>query len=178
MEALPGTFLKLNLMNSLFRWSVLLAIVICPIVLAAVSLLRSEPVGPFAAADSQASRIAEGRKIYMAQCAQCHGANLQGQLNWKEPLASGRFPAPPHDATGHTWHHADDVLIGITKFGLKPYAGEDYESDMPLFEGKLTGEQIVAVWDYIKSTWPERQRQYQERITAQARAKGQAPASP
>ncbi len=79
------------------------------------------------------------------------------------------MPAPPHDATGHSWHHGDEVLSGVTKRGLKPYAGENYESDMPAFEGILTDEQIAAIWTYIKSTWPEREREYQARITNQSK---------
>ena len=114
--------------------------------------------------------IAQGREIYLARCAQCHGKNLEGQKDWQTPLASGRMPAPPHDATGHTWHHADSVLAGVTKHGLKPYAGEDYQSDMPAFDGILTDAEIDAIWTYVKSTWPERQRQYQEQITRQAGA--------
>jgi hypothetical protein len=65
------------------------------------------------------------KKIYDLQCAKCHGANLEGQPNWQKRLANGRLPAPPHDATGHAWHHADKVLAGITKNGLKPYAGNE-----------------------------------------------------
>lgn len=115
-------------------------------------------------------RIALGRSLYAAQCAQCHGRNLEGQPDWQTRLPSGRLPAPPHDASGHTWHHPDEILIGITKHGLKPYAGEDYESDMPAFADMLSDQDIEAVIAFIKSTWPERERAYQERITAQAKA--------
>jgi mono/diheme cytochrome c family protein len=90
---------------------------------------------------------------------------LRANPEWQTRLPSGRLPAPPHDATGHTWHHPDEVLIGITKHGLKPYAGEDYESDMPAFAGSLSNQDIEAVIGYIKSTWPERQREYQGRVT-------------
>ncbi|MGH6854417.1 MAG: c-type cytochrome [Aestuariivirga sp.] len=114
--------------------------------------------------------LVQGREIYLARCAQCHGKNLEGQKDWKTPLASGRLPAPPHDVTGHTWHHADSVLVGVTRHGLKPYAGENYESDMPAFDGILTDAEIDAIWAYVKSTWPDRQRQYQEQITRQAGA--------
>jgi mono/diheme cytochrome c family protein len=32
---------------------------------------------------------------------------------------------------------------------------------MPAFGGVLTDEEITAILDYVKSTWPERERKYQ-----------------
>lgn len=64
------------------------------------------------------------------------------------------MPAPPHDESGHTWHHPDQLLFAIVKGGLvPPYAPAAYESDMPAFAGKLSDEQIWAVLAYIKSHW-------------------------
>ncbi len=101
----------------------------------------------------------------------CHGAALEGQPDWKTPLPTGGLMAPPHDATGHTWHHPDRVLFGITKHGLvPPYAEEGYESDMPAFKDVLTDEEIWAVLAYIKSTWPEEMREFQEEANQRARA--------
>jgi S-disulfanyl-L-cysteine oxidoreductase SoxD len=102
-----------------------------------------------------AARVAAGAKVYAAQCASCHGAKLEGQPDWRNRLANGRLPAPPHDESGHTWHHPDDVLFGITKHGLVPgkYAPKDYQSDMPAFAGKLSDDEIWAVLAYIKSWW-------------------------
>jgi len=98
--------------------------------------------------------LALGEKVYRQQCAACHGANLEGQPGWQKRLPNGRFPAPPHDDTGHTWHHPDEVLFGITKHGMvPPYAPPGYESDMPAFGGKLTDEEIRAALAYIASRW-------------------------
>jgi len=85
----------------------------------------------------------------------CHGAKLEGQPDWRQKLPSGRMPAPPHDESGHTWHHTDEVLFGITKHGLVPgkYAPPGYESDMPAFAGKLSDGDIRAVLAFIKSHW-------------------------
>ncbi|HEV2430493.1 MAG TPA: cytochrome c, partial [Burkholderiales bacterium] len=59
-----------------------------------------------------------------------------------------------HDDTGHTWHHPDEVLFGITKYGLvPPYAPPGYQSDMPAFTGKLSDEEIRAVLAYVASQW-------------------------
>jgi mono/diheme cytochrome c family protein len=112
--------------------------------------------------------IARGRTLYAAHCARCHGKNLEGQPAWQTRLPNGRLPAPPHDVSGHTWHHPDKVLIGITKQGLKPYAGEDYESDMPAFGKILSDRDIEAIIAFIKSTWPERQKEYQAGLTARS----------
>jgi mono/diheme cytochrome c family protein len=101
-----------------------------------------------------AAKVALGAKVYAQHCAACHGAKLEGQPNWRTRLANGRLLAPPHDESGHTWHHPDYVLFGITKNGLvPPYAPKDYESDMPAFAGKLTDDEIWAVLAYIKGHW-------------------------
>lgn len=99
----------------------------------------------------------------------CHGANLEGQPDWMERKPNGRLPAPPHDVTGHTWHHPDQQLTLITKKGLSAVV-PGYESDMPAFERVLTDEQIAAVLSFIQSTWPpdirERQRSLTERTAS------------
>lgn len=109
------------------------------------------------------TQLALGQRIYTAQCASCHGANLEGQPNWRSRRADGRLPAPPHDATGHTWHHADSVLFRITKYGPAAIVGEGYASDMPGFERVLSDAEIDAVLTFIKSTWADREREFQER---------------
>jgi len=104
-----------------------------------------------------ARQVALGASVYRDHCASCHGANLEGQPDWKSRKPDGRFPAPPHDETGHTWHHPDETLFAITKQGLKPpLAPAGYESDMPAFGPVLTDEQIWAVLAFIKSRWPEK----------------------
>ena len=111
--------------------------------------------------------IALGEAVYAENCASCHGSELEGQPDWKRRLDSGRMPAPPHDETGHTWHHSDGDLFRLTKKGVAAVVGGGYESDMPAFGGVLTDEEILAALAFIKSTWPERQRAYQAEITKQ-----------
>jgi mono/diheme cytochrome c family protein len=107
---------------------------------------RADPANP--------AQVTLGRSIYVEHCATCHGASLEGQPNWRETKPDGRFPAPPHDASGHTWHHPQDMLFGITKHGIAAYAPKDYQSDMPAFEGILTDDEIWAVLAFIASSWP------------------------
>lgn len=116
-----------------------------------------EPVTP--------EQIDLGRKVYAANCASCHGANLEGQSDWKRRLDTGRMPAPPHDESGHTWHHADRALFTITKLGVGAIV-PGYESDMPAFGDVLSDAEIAAALAYIKSTWPERERGFQAEVTA------------
>jgi len=114
-----------------------------------------------------AEMIELGAGLYEETCASCHGTDLEGQPDWRRRLDNGRMPAPPHDETGHTWHHADQQLFDITKNGLASVV-PGYESDMPVFDGILSDDEITAILGYIKSTWPERERDYQAEITSRS----------
>ena len=109
--------------------------------------------------------VSRGRQVYAANCAACHGAQLEGQPDWQSPAANGRLPAPPHDKTGHSWHHSDALLLSIIALGTAAVVGNGYESDMPGFAGALTPEDMEAVLAFIKSTWPEREAKYQRRVS-------------
>jgi mono/diheme cytochrome c family protein len=112
-----------------------------------------------------------GRQVYLAHCAACHGAALQGQPDWRTRGADGSLPAPPHDASGHTWHHPDELLFRMTKYGVGQAAGlEGYESAMPAYEGLLDDEEIVAVLSWIKSQWPAEVRAMHDQVNARAQA--------
>ena len=125
------------------------------------ALLLAATVLPVSAQDDSLA----GERLYQENCASCHGANLEGQPDWRSRLPNGRLRAPPHDASGHTWHHTDRVLLDIVKRGTAAIVGNGYESDMPGFKEVLTDEEITAIIDYIKSTWPDRIRASQESRT-------------
>lgn len=108
-------------------------------------------------------QVERGRRLYAGSCASCHGASLEGQPNWQRRLPNGRMPAPPHDAAGHTWHHADSVLFAITKRGPAAYP-EGHLTDMPAFGQRLSDSEIAAILAYIKSTWPPDIRARQARL--------------
>jgi mono/diheme cytochrome c family protein len=97
--------------------------------------------------------VARGEPLYAQHCASCHGAQLQGQPDWQSRNAQGRLPAPPHDDSGHTWHHDDVLLFEVTKYGIGRHAPPGYESDMPAFGDRLSDAEIVATLAYIKSRW-------------------------
>lgn len=122
-------------------------------------------VAQMASSDATAAAIALGKMLYGKHCAACHGANLEGQRDWKSPLPSGRMPAPPHDVSGHTWHHPDGVLFRIIKDGPAAVVGGGYRSDMPGFGSVMSADEIRAVLAFIKSSWPEQERRYQAEMS-------------
>ena len=106
--------------------------------------------------------VAVGEEIYAQHCAVCHGVNLEGAADWQTQNEDGSFRPPPHDETGHTWHHSDRVLIEAIKLGgarLPDNIGGS--SNMPAFGEVLSEEEITAVLTYIKSSWPDDIRQMQ-----------------
>ena len=98
--------------------------------------------------------VALGAAVYEQHCAACHGRELEGEPNWRRRKADGTLPAPPHDATGHTWHHSDELLFRLTRDSLGVIAGEDYRTTMPAYGGILSDRDIWSVLAYIKSRWP------------------------
>ena len=114
--------------------------------------------------------LARGEALYAKHCASCHGAGREGQTEWRSRKPDGRLPAPPHDETGHTWHHPMAQLFAMTKFGLvPPLAPEGYQSDMPAFAGILSDDEIRAVLAWIESAWPEEVRRMRAERFAQNR---------
>jgi len=115
-----------------------------------------------------ATITAEGRSLYAENCASCHRPDLTGEPEWRTRDGDGYMPAPPHDETGHTWHHADAQLIEITRVGTEALVGGAYRSRMPGFGDALSEAQIIAVLAYIKSTWPGQVIDQHNRINADA----------
>jgi mono/diheme cytochrome c family protein len=152
-------------------WALLVAAVFGAAAMAAGAAWLWWPGAKLPPIDPQdAAQVAAGQAVYAAQCARCHGVVLEGQPNWRDRLANGRLPAPPHDDSGHSWHHPDEVLFGITKHGLGPFAPPGYDSDMPAYDGVLRDDEIAAVLAYIKSRWPPEIQARQQRINEQARS--------
>ena len=111
-----------------------------------------------------------GKAIYAENCASCHGVVLAGQANWRQRDAEGYLPAPPHDESGHTWHHPDSYLFLMTKHGIEEIIGKSYPNNMPVFEDKLTDDEIIAALSYIKSTWSSRIQRKHDQINARTKA--------
>lgn len=103
--------------------------------------------------------LVAGQILYQDHCAACHGTSLEGQPNWRVPNDDGTLPAPPHDETGHTWHHDNQLLFEYTKLGgrgaLAVRGVSDFNSAMPAFNDALTDSEIWDILAYIRSTWPD-----------------------
>lgn len=102
-----------------------------------------------------------GQALYATHCASCHGATLEGQPDWRSPKEDGTYPAPPHSAEGHTWHHDDAMLFDYVSRGGQAVLddmGVSFRSGMPAFGEVLSDGEIDAVLDFIKASWPERIR--------------------
>jgi mono/diheme cytochrome c family protein len=114
--------------------------------------------------------VRDGRKVYEAYCAECHGYGLKGEPNWQRRGPDGVLPAPPHDETGHTWHHPDAVLFATVKLGGQAFMPTGMTSGMPGYADILSDREIEASLAYIKSRWPSKIRRQQEMRNMQSRS--------
>jgi len=102
-------------------------------------------------------KVIEGEISYKQYCAECHGVDLKGSPTWKQRLEDGSLPPPPQDDTGHTWHHPDRQLIEIGREG----GDVAFNSKMPAFGDRLTGDEIVSILEFLKSKWDTEAREFQ-----------------
>lgn len=105
--------------------------------------------------------VTEGERLYTLYCAGCHGFNLEGAPDWKVRLSDGSLPPPPQGNSGHTWHHADSLLLAIIRDGGAPTTN----SKMPAFGKQLRDEDIEAILAFFKSRWGEEERSFQWWVT-------------
>lgn len=123
-------------------------------------LLTALPASVHAAHELDGRDIASGETLYADHCAACHGVDLEGQPNWSTPDENGVLPAPPHDETGHTWHHDNKLLFEYTQKGgaaaLAARGITGFNSGMPGFSDVISDEEIWNILAFIRSTWPKR----------------------
>ena len=156
-----------SLSLSRHRW--LVAVVIGLDVLAAATWLawRQASSDQPSADPDNAAQVELGETVYRENCGECHGAGLEGQPDWQSRLPDGTMPPPPHDDTGHTWHHPDRQLFDYTKLGGAAVVPAPFKSAMPGFGDSLSDEEIWAVLAFIKSRWSPRSRDIQEQRSLQ-----------
>jgi len=111
-----------------------------------------------------AQRVSLGEQLYQQHCSACHGSNLEGQPNWQNRFPDGSYPAPPHDSSGHTWHHPDALLLEIIAEGGNPALG----ATMPGFAEVIDEQEQLAVLEFIKSRWGQEERELQWSITSRS----------
>lgn len=128
------------------------------------SVEPARPVGKPEALDP--GEVKRGEAVYRSYCLSCHGPKGIGSPNWRVQNSDMTFPPPPHDSTGHTWHHADDVLYGIVRDGGKKFEDPGFKSAMPAYSDKLSADEVDAVISYLKSLWKPQERASQAEVNA------------
>lgn len=106
--------------------------------------------------------VEQGRSIYLRQCASCHGPQGEAAPNWQKRNGEGELPAPPHNAEGHTWKHADAMLYRIVRQGWRDPFNKTERLTMPAFEDVLSPQETRAVITYLKTLWTPEQRRFQQ----------------
>lgn len=94
-------------------------------------------------------KLALGKQVYEKYCVKCHGKNAVGDAAWRKRDANGKFPPPPLNGSGHTWHHSISVLKAQIYNG-----GMDNGGSMPAFGDRLNEQEIESVIDWVQSIWP------------------------
>lgn len=147
----------------------LLAALLVATGLYAFSIRSAGPVQPrHALRPDSPQTVLAGASVYSQHCAACHGVRGEGQPNWRERGADGRLPAPPHDESGHTWHHPDAQLFAIVKYGLAKLIDQpDYPTNMPIYDTVLSDAEIVAVLSWVKAQWPKEIQARHDRVNEQ-----------
>ena len=158
------------LYKTVMKPHILLTLVVSVLLLSSCSDEADSSKEDSAQTEPSQETVALGEAVYADNCASCHGADLEGETDWKQQNEDGSFRSPPHTADGHTWHHADGVLIEAIKEGGTRFEGLNIggSSNMPAFGDTLTEEEITAVLAFIKSSWPEDVQEIQRQQTEQA----------
>lgn len=148
------------------RWAAGVSLIVVVVACAAQPLTSGQnpggeatPLPPLPTLDL--AQVERGRAIYQANCASCHGVSAEGAPNWTTPGPDGLPLAPPHDDTGHTWHHSDRVLYEAIRDGMGDPLRPDSPLRMPAWGEKLSDAEIRAVIEYFKSLWNEDNRRWQ-----------------
>jgi mono/diheme cytochrome c family protein len=129
-----------------------------PPTLAPPGFLEVDEVPPPPPLDSAGVRA--GAALYQQHCASCHKADLSGEPGWMIPNDDGTYRPPPHDSTGHTWHHTDQLLLEIVRDG-----SSDPIAIMPTFAGILTDQEVLDILEFFRSRWGGEERAFQWETT-------------
>ena len=92
----------------------------------------------------------QGRKLFLKNCASCHGQQGEGAKNWRKRDDDGKSPAPPLNGTGHAWHHSTKALANVIRNGTAKIGG-----NMPAWKDKLSNDEIKLILTWIKAQWPD-----------------------
>jgi mono/diheme cytochrome c family protein len=113
-----------------------------------------------------AEQVARGKLVFEQHCAECHSQHGEGDPNWRQRDAEGKFPPPPLNGTGHAWHHPRALLMSIIKNGTKSQGG-----NMPAWQDRLSDQQIDDIIIWFQSQWPQELYNAWQRVDRESRDK-------
>lgn len=145
----------LNRLGPKGRFLVVAVFIALGITLFSVYYERNATGDPAAADRANAAQVALGKSLYQANCAFCHGDELEGKPDWDKEYPNGSRPALPLNGAGAIARLSDQDLFDVTKYGGQPFSPADYKNDMPGFEMQLSDADIWAILAFTKSVWPD-----------------------
>ncbi len=92
-------------------------------------------------------QVAQGKQIFLENCASCHGRAAQSTPNWRVVDSKGVYPPPPLNGTAHAWHHPFTMLKDTIANGT--------QRGMPAWKDSLKESEIEATIAWIESHWPD-----------------------
>jgi thiol:disulfide interchange protein DsbC len=95
-------------------------------------------------------QVVQGKQLFAANCASCHGKNAESVPDWRKRDANGNYVPPPLNGTAHAWHPSLKILRQTIRKGGKPVGGV-----MPAVEDKLSDDQIDAIIAWFQSLWTD-----------------------
>ena len=95
---------------------------------------------------ADAKSLAEGKELYTANCADCHGVEGKGD----GPMAAYTGDPVPSDLTDGTWQHGstDGEIYALIHDGVE-------NTGMRNFDKELTEQQIWHLVNYVRSLSPK-----------------------
>lgn len=101
------------------------------------------------------AKVAQGSELYGRFCTECHGIRAEGAPDWRQVDATGAYPPPPLNGSGHAWHHPRAMLHTMIKHGSPRDDQGRSLGNMPAWQGKLSDAEIDAIIEWFQSLWPD-----------------------
>ena len=126
--------------------------VIAALTVVTVAAGKPDSLGPSVAPQSlggaQPEALADGKRLYEANCANCHGPHAQGatKAGTEISIIAERGGKQPPDLTDQAWDHGatDTAIFTVIKQGIPL-------GMMPPYEGRLSDVDIRNVVAYVRS---------------------------
>ena len=126
--------------------------VIAALTVVTVAAGKPDSLGPLVAPQSvggaQPEALADGKRLYETNCANCHGPHAQGAIKAGTEISiiAERGVKQPPDLTDQAWDHGstDTAIFTVIKQGIPL-------GMMPPYEGRLSDVDIRNVVAYVRS---------------------------